>query len=301
MPALTHGQQASPSNAAWTFMTYVERLEPLINDLVNFKLTVKFNGATGGDNALYAAYPEYDWRKFSSNFIQKLSSFEFDKDVKPTMEFVNNPITFQINPHDNYKKLFEIITGINTILADFCQNMWLWISHEVFVQIMVKGEVGSSTMPHKINPINFENAEGNLLLANALFEFFSRRLPISRMYRDLTDSTIMRNFGGAYGNTLIGLKSLLVGLEKIMVNPKLPAILDNHWEVITEGYQIILRSAGLAEGYELLAEKIKGKEVTKKILHEFVEELRVKYSLNSEIADRLLALTPETYIGNRNF
>jgi adenylosuccinate lyase len=263
-------------------------------------LLVKWNGATGGDNALYAAHPEIDWREFSRRFIKSISlnngvdcrSFWFDI----------NEYTNQIEPHDTYAELFGILQEANVILISFAQNMWSYISREVFVQKAVDGEVGSSAMPQKINPINFENAEGNLGVANALFGFFSAKLPISRYQRDLSDSTVERYFGVAYAGTMIALKALSAGLSRLSINQYyLHNELEEHWEVIAEAYQVILRREGIKGGYELLLDLTRGKKITKKILHKFIDKLYLEGKLSEKATNELKAITPHNYIGNRNF
>jgi adenylosuccinate lyase len=218
MLALTHGQPASPTTVGWEMNVFYKRLESIIKKLSKFSLLVKFGGATGGQNALYKAYPNVDWRRFSELFIKRLNSL--DNQEKFSMTFKHNPYTTQIEPHDTYSELFDLISRGNTILIDFCQDVWTYISREYITQKPVAGEDGSSAMPHKVNPIDFENAEGNLEIANALFELFSKKLPISRLQRHLSDCTIIRNFGTAFAHTLVSLKSLKKGLGKVYVNTK---------------------------------------------------------------------------------
>jgi adenylosuccinate lyase len=296
MLALTHGQPASPTTFGWEMNVFTTRLNVYLKQLNEFNLKIKLNGATGGDNALYSAYPNKNWRKFSDDFISSLN--EKNKEIK----FLNNPFTTQIESHDTYRELFDIIRGLNLILIDFAQDIWSYISRGVIVQIPKSGEVGSSAMPQKVNPINFENAEGNLGLANALCEFFGRKLTISRMQRDLSDSTVERNFGLVFGHTKLSLISITRGLERIKIDEKaIKAELEKHWEVVSEGYQVILRSAGVLDGYELLKEFTRGKVIDKNAMHLFIDEVSQKYKLPKNIAEKMKKITPDNYIGNRNF
>lgn len=299
MLAMTHGQPASPTTVGWEINVFCSRLCKFFMKLKDFTLTVKCNGATGGDNAMVAAFPGRDWRSFSKGFVGVLN--EFEKEKKFSIKFENNPFTTQIEPHDTYAELFGILSILNTILLDFSKDMWLYISRGVFTQKLVAGEVGSSAMPQKINPINFENAEGNLGLANALFDFFRNKLPVSRMQRDLSDSTVERNFGTAYAHTLISLKAIKAGVKRVSVNKKaLHEELETTPEVVSEAYQVILRAEGVSGGYERLMDLVRGKTVTMEILHSFVKELFDKEVISQDTANRLYAITPHNYIGNRN-
>jgi adenylosuccinate lyase len=295
MLALTHGQPASPTTFGWEMNVFCARLKDNLKKLEKFELKVKLNGATGGDSALYSAYGNINWRKFSNDFILNLNE-------KNNIKFVNNPFTTQIESHDTYRELFDIIRGLNLILIDFAEDIWSYISRGVIVQIPKSGEVGSSAMPQKVNPINFENAEGNLGLANSLCEFFGRKLTISRMQRDLSDSTVERNFGLVFGHTKIALVFLSRGLGRIKVDENAMRIeLEKHWEVVSEAYQVILRSVGVAEGYELLKDFTRGKVADKEIMHSFVDEIVKKYKLSKNIVEKLKKISPQNYIGNRNF
>ncbi len=295
MLALTHGQPASPTTFGWEMNVFAERLRYGIKQLDEFKLKMKLNGATGGDNALYAAYPKINWRKFSNDFISSLNE-------KSSTKFINNPFTTQIESHDTYRELFDIIRGLNLVLMDFSQDAWLYISRGTIVQIPKAGEVGSSAMPQKVNPINFENAEGNLGLANSLCEFFGRKLTISRMQRDLSDSTVERNFGLVFGHVQVALVYILKGLGRIKIDKNAMAEeLEKHWEVVSEAYQVILRSAGMKDGYELLKEFTRGKIVGKEDMHSFVDEIAKKHNLSKNILDKLRKITPQNYVGNRDF
>lgn len=296
--ARTHGQPAISSTVGWTMDVYKERLEKILWKIYEFEISVKFGGATGGNNAKVFAYPEIDWRDFNETFVSNLNA----EDTKSHAKLCINHYTFQIEPHDTYKESFEVLTGLNTILIDYCKNMCLYISQEHFVQKLVEGEIGSSAMPHKINPIDFENGWGNLEYANAILEFFCRRLPISRGYRDLSDSTIQRNFGVPFANTLIALKSIQKGLSRVEINKSfLEEELDNQWATISEGYHVVLRSVGVEAGYELMMDKVRGKKVTKEMLHALVDEIAIKFKLDPSVVEKLKSLTPHNYIGNREF
>ena len=295
MLALTHGQPASPTTFGWEMNVFAERLRYGIKQLNEFKLKVKLNGATGGDNALYSAYPKISWRKFSNDFILNLNE-------KNGTEFINNPFTTQIEPHDTYRELFDIIRGLNLVLIDFSQDIWNYISRGIIIQIPKAGEVGSSAMPQKVNPINFENAEGNFGLANSLCEFFGRKLTISRMQRDLSDSTVERNFGLVFGHVKVALVYILNGLGRIKVDHNaIKMELEKHWEVISEAYQVILRSAGVLDGYELLKEFTRGKIIDKKTMYLFINNLAKKHKLHKNVIEKLKKITPHNYIGNRSF
>ena len=298
MLSMTHGQPASPTTAGWEMKVFATRMEKYLNQLLNFRLSVKCNGATGGDNALALAYPHVDWRAFSKSFTEYLE-VTYDGE-KYFMTFEHNVFTTQIEPHDTYAELFGILSMLNNILLDFCRDMWLYISRGVITQIPVVDEIGSSAMPQKINPINFENAEGNLGLANSLFNHFCNKLPISRMQRDLSDSTVERNFGVAYSYTLIALKAIQAGMKRVYVNTEyLKAELEQNPEVISEAYQVILRDNGVEDGYEILKDIVRGKKVTLEVLHSFVEHLFEKEIIDRDLANSLLFITPSSYIGNR--
>lgn len=297
MLARTHGQPATPSKVGWTMIVPKKRLEKNLKKFSELMIPVKFGGATGGNNAKMLAYPEIDWRDFNEAFVSGLN----EKDTTNVKLCVNH-YTFQIEPHDTYKELFEIFTGLNTILIDFCRNMWMYISQEHFVQIPKDGEVGSSALPQKVNPIHFENGEGNLAYANAILEFFSRNLPISRGYRDLSDSTVERNFGVPFAHIMVALKSIQKGLSRVKINESfLGEELENHWETITEGYQVVLRSVGVEKGYELMMNEVRGKKITKKILHGLVDKIASEFKLDPLVVEKLKSLTPHNYVGNRDF
>lgn len=285
--ARTHGQSASPSTFGKEFKIFAERLKRQLGQIKNHKILAKLNGATGNYNALYLAYPNVNWISFSEKFIKKLGS---DRKVNLGV----NLFTTQIEPHDSYIELFDILKRANCIVINFNQDLWRYISDGWISQMPVAGEVGSSTMPHKINPWFLENSEGNLGMANALFEFFGRKLPISRLQRDLSDSTVLRNIGTAFGHSLIGLKYLENQLGRVVVNKtKVLEDLNNHPEIITEAIQTILRREGVAMPYEKLKDLARGKKVTLEDIHNFINTLPVSDKIKKE----LLAITPENYIG----
>jgi adenylosuccinate lyase len=287
MLARTHGQSASPTTFGKEMRVYSLRLEKRLEGLKSIKIEAKLNGATGNYNAHHVAYPKADWNIFSKRFIE---SFNRGRSQQLKM----NAVTTQIECHDSYVAIFDTVRRINTILLDFNQDIWRYISDEWVGQIPKRGETGSSTMPHKINPIDFENSEGNLGLANALFEFFARKLPISRLQRDLSDSTVERSFGTAFGHSYLAYISLLKGLSKIKVNEaKIKEDLNNHPEVITEAIQTILRREGIPMPYEKLKELSRGKQITLGDIHIFINDLDVSDKIKKE----LLKITPENYTG----
>lgn len=281
MLARTHGQSASPTTLGKEFAVYASRLERQIRQLKSTKILAKLNGATGNYNAHVVAFPKIDWISFSKKFIKSLG-------------LEANLLTTQIEPHDTYAEIFDCMRRVNMILIDFNQDMWRYISDAWIVQKPKAGEVGSSTMPHKVNPIDFENSEGNLGMANAMFGFFSNKLPVSRLQRDLTDSTVSRNFGSAFGYSLLAYESLLIGLGKVGVSDTaITRALLAHPEVIAEAIQTVLRREKVAMPYEKLKALTRGKEVTMEEFKTFIEELDVDVKVKKE----LLAVTPETYIG----
>ena len=288
MLARTHGQSASPTTFGKEMKVFAERLDRGLDHLFGQKILVKLNGATGNYNAHHVAYPEVDWPKFSEKFI-----VGFNLKAR-TFKLEANSITTQIEPHDSYVEIFDGLKRLNNMLLDFNQDMWRYISDGWVGQIPKAGETGSSTMPHKINPIDFENSEGNLGIANALFEFFGRKLPISRLQRDLSDSTVQRAFGTAFGHSYLAYTSLLKGLSKITVNKtKIKEDLNAHPEVITEAVQTILRREGVPMPYEKLKDLARGKEITLADIHKFINDLEVSDKIKKE----LLKITPENYIG----
>ena len=281
MLARTHGQPAVPTTMGKEFSVYAYRLKEQLVELRNFTLVGKLNGAVGNYNSFVAAYPDKNWVSFSKNFVSRL-------ELEPLL------ITTQIEPHDRMAKLCDIMSRINTILLDLSKDIWLYISFNYIIQGIAKDEVGSSTMPQKVNPIDFENCEGNLGMANSIFRHFSEKLPQSRLQRDLSDSTVQRNFGTAFGYSLLAYKSLLKGLSKISANKGLMKNdLENHPEVISEGIQTILRREGFSDAYETMKSMTRGKGINRKDIENFVKNLSMKKDAKKE----LLKLTPLTYIG----
>jgi len=299
--AHTHGQPASPTTIGWEMKIYFERLYSLFDELVGSELLIKFGGATGGHNALYVAWPKINWRKYSEQFVNKLNRTE-NHDHRFSLTFSFNPYCTQIENHDTYAKLFGVIERANTVLIDFNRDMWTYISMKVFIEETKEGEVGSSTMPHKVNPIDFENSEGNLGIANALFRHFSEKLPISRLQRDLTDSTVIRVFGTAFGHNLVALKSLVKGLKKVYVNTsQIKLMLDENWAILAEPIQTILRREGVNQAYDLLKDLTRGKaEIDQRALNVFIYEIAKENNLTKEVVEELKSLSPHTYLGNRD-
>ncbi len=280
--ARTHGQTASPTTLGKEFANVSKRLSRQINLLKNKNYLGKMNGAVGNFNAHYAAYPTIDWNLFSKSFVESLG-----------LEF--NEFTTQIEPHDFMAEIFHNFMRIHTILIDLNKDMWGYISLGYFSQKTIKNEVGSSTMPHKVNPIDFENSEGNLGLSNALLDHLSQKLPISRWQRDLTDSTVLRNIGLALAYGFVGYASCLKGLNKVEVNNlKINRDLDNAWEVLAEPIQMVMRKNGIDNPYEKLKELTRGnKNITKESLQNFIAEL----NLPDDDKERLLKLSPHSYKG----
>jgi len=284
MLALTHGQPATPTTVGKEFIVFAKRIERQIKQLENQKYLGKFGGATGTWAAHNITYPDVNWISFSSSFITRLG-------LEP------NLYTIQIESHDSLAESFDIMRRVNTILIDFCRDVWMYISRGVLAQKRKEGEVGSSTMPHKINPISFENAEGNLGIANAYFSHLSEKLPISRMQRDLSDSTVLRNQGVALAHSLLACKNILKGMERIDINEyKLVEELDNHPEILAEAIQTVLRKVGYNNPYEKLKELTRGKEITLESIRKFINDLYI----DEEHKKRLLELSPRTYIGMAN-
>jgi len=281
MLARTHGQPATPTTLGKEMANIAARLLRARTKLAGISLTAKFNGAVGNYNAHLAAYPDIDWAAFNRRFIESLG-----------LEF--NPYTIQIEPHDAMAELLDAMARLNTILIDACRDIWQYISLGYFKQKLKAGEIGSSTMPHKVNPIDFENAEGNLGLANAMLRHLAEKLPISRLQRDLTDSTVLRNMGVAFGYTLLAFDSLRRGLDKLEANPsRLAEDLDAAWEVLAEPVQTVMRRYGIENPYEQLKELTRGKGITREALRAFILTLAIPESDKQ----RLLAMTPAGYIG----
>jgi adenylosuccinate lyase len=282
MLARTHGQTASPTTVGKEVANVVARLATARERIASVKLLAKMNGAVGNYNAHLSAYPEFDWEAFSRKVIEQQLGLDF------------NPYTIQIEPHDYMAELFDAVTRTNTILIDWSRDVWGYISLGYFKQRTKAGEIGSSTMPHKVNPIDFENAEGNFGLANALLTHLSQKLPISRFQRDLTDSTVLRNMGVALGYALLGYDSLLRGLGKLEVNREaLAADLDAAWEVLAEPIQTVMRRYKLPNPYERLKELTRGKTITREAIQEFIGTLEIPEAEKT----RLLAMTPGSYTG----
>jgi adenylosuccinate lyase len=283
MLARTHGQPASPTRLGKEIAVFVERLVKQRELLKITPASGKFGGATGNFNAHFAAYPDIDWVAFANNFVHDVLKLE------------RLQTTTQISHYDDMATVFDNLSRINVILIDFCRDMWTYISMDYFKQRIKKGEVGSSAMPHKVNPIDFENAEGNLGCANAFYNHLSEKLPISRLQRDLTDSTVLRNIGVPLGHSVIALKSIQRGLGKVILNfEKLNSDLENNWSVVAEGIQTILRRENYPNPYETLKELTRTNEqITRESMREFIETLEV----SDKVKEELLKLTPQTYTG----
>lgn len=281
MLSRTHGQAATPTTLGKELANVVARLQRQQTVLHDIKITAKLNGATGNFNAHAYAYPHIDWLEMSKEFLKQF-------------ELENNLYTTQIEPHDYIAELSHAHVRINTILIDFSRDIWGYISLGYFKQTKKPGQVGSSTMPHKINPIDFENAEGNFGLANALFTFFGEKLPISRWQRDLSDSTVLRNLGVAFAHTLLGYLSLQAGLKKLSINEdKISQDLNAHWEILAEPIQTILRQYGMSEPYEQLQKLTQGENITQHDMITFIESL----DISNDIKQKLMQLSPNTYTG----
>jgi adenylosuccinate lyase len=282
MLSRTHGQTASPTTAGKEFANVVARLRRQMQQIDKVELLGKINGAVGNYNAHLSAYGDIDWQANAESFVQSLG-----------LSF--NPYTTQIEPHDYIAELYDAYCRFNTILIDLDRDIWAYISNGYFKQKTIAGEVGSSTMPHKVNPIDFENSEGNLGIANAIMQHLSAKLPVSRWQRDLTDSTVLRNMGVGLGYSLIAYQATLKGLNKLEINPAaLAADLDNAWEVLAEPIQTVMRRYAIEEPYEKLKAFTRGKAMTQAMMQEFTESLALPEAAKKE----LLALTPASYIGN---
>ncbi|HJV62602.1 MAG TPA: adenylosuccinate lyase [Albitalea sp.] len=283
MLSRTHGQTASPTTVGKEIANVVARLAHARERVADVRLLAKMNGAVGNYNAHLAAYPQFDWEAFSRRVVEQQLGLTF------------NAYTIQIEPHDYMAELFDALTRANTILIDWSRDVWGYISLGYFKQRTVEGEIGSSTMPHKVNPIDFENAEGNFGLANALLTHLSQKLPISRWQRDLTDSTVLRNVGVALGYSVLGYDSLLRGLGKLEINKAaLAEDLDHAWEVLAEPIQTVMRRYGLPNPYERLKELTRGKGITREAIQQFIATLEIPEAEKQ----RLLAMTPATYTGH---
>lgn len=282
MLSRTHGQTASPTTLGKEFANVVYRMKRQRQQLVAIEMLGKINGAVGNYNAHLSAYPDLDWEAFAETFVTSLG-----------LDW--NPYTIQIEPHDYIAEYFAVIGRFNTILLDFCRDIWSYISIGYFKQKTIAGEIGSSTMPHKVNPIDFENAEGNLGLANAIFEHLSAKLPISRWQRDLTDSTVLRNLGVGVAHSVIAYTSAMKGINKLEVNAQnLLDDLDNSWEVLAEPVQTVMRRYGIENPYEKLKELTRGQGIDQKAMESFIQGLEIP----ADTKQRLLEMTPANYIGN---
>ena len=283
MLARTHGQPASPTRVGKEIMVFADRLKEQYNSLISIPFSAKFGGATGNFNAHFVAYPEVNWIEFANEFVDD------------TLGLTRSQITTQVEHYDNLARLFDTLKRINTILIDLNRDIWTYISMEYFKQKIKEGEIGSSAMPHKVNPIDFENSEGNLGIANALFEHLAAKLPISRLQRDLTDSTVMRNVGVPIAHSLLAIKSLQKGMSKLLINEdKIKADLDNNWAVVAEAIQTVLRRENFPKPYEALKELTrKNEKVTEKSIAEFIDGLDVSDTIKAE----LKAITPFNYTG----
>lgn len=283
MLAKTHGQPASPTRLGKEIMVYVYRLTEQLNSLKACKITAKFGGATGNFNAHHVAYPQFDWKAFGNKFVSEKLGLEREQ------------YTTQISNYDYLGAIFDAIRRINTIIIDLDRDFWMYISMEYFKQKIKAGEVGSSAMPHKVNPIDFENSEGNLGIANAILQFLALKLPVSRLQRDLTDSTVLRNIGVPLGHGVIAIQSTLKGLRKLILHEeKLQEDLNNTWAVVAEAIQTILRREAYPHPYEALKALTRtNKHMTEETIHEFIQGLNVSDSVKAE----LMAITPSNYTG----
>jgi len=283
MLAHTHGQPASPTKLGKEIMVFVERIENQIEQLINIPFTAKFGGATGSFNAHFAAFPKADWVKLANEFVEE------------SLSLTRVQYTTQIEHYDNLAAHFDCMKRINNIFVDLSRDMWTYISMEYFRQKVKKDEVGSSTMPHKVNPIDFENAEGNLGIANAIFEHLASKLPVSRLQRDLTDSTVLRNIGVPVSHTLVAFKSIEKGLSSLIINDaKIHADLENNWAVVSEAIQTILRRENYPEPYEALKKLTRDNgNIDKRSIHQFIDTLKV----NDEVKKELKKISPHNYTG----
>ena len=283
MLAKTHGQPASPTRLGKEFMVFVYRLKEQLATLRACKFTAKFGGATGNYNAHHVAYPQYDWKRFGDKFVSEKLGLEREQ------------YTTQISNYDHLGSIFDAIRRIHTIIIDLDRDVWMYISMEYFKQKIKAGEVGSSAMPHKVNPIDFENSEGNLGIANAILQFLAQKLPVSRLQRDLTDSTVLRNVGVPLAHGLISIQSTLKGLRKLILNEeRVAADLDDMWAVVAEAIQTILRREAYPHPYEALKALTRtNKKMTEETIHEFIQGLEVSDDVKAE----LMAITPHNYTG----
>jgi len=281
MLSMTHGQPATPTTFGKELAVFCKRLERQILQLKKHVALGKLSGATGTWSAHISAYPKVNWTRFTSRFIKSLG-------LEPNM------VTTQIEPHDSMAESFQNIIRVNSILKDLCQDLWLYIGRGILTQKKIAGEVGSSTMPHKINPIQFENAEGNMGISNAVLNHLAQKLPISRMQRDLTDSTVLRNQGVALGHSYLALKNISKGLSRVTINKdKMRNELNDHWEIIAEAIQTILRRGGQQDAYEKLKDMTRGEKIDQESMGKFIRSLKI----SNNDKDTLLELSPESYVG----
>jgi len=283
MLAHTHGQPASPTRLGKEFMVFAERIENQVEQLINIPFSAKFGGATGNFNAHHVAFPKMDWIRLGNEFVEK------------TLGLTRMQYTTQIEHYDNLAAHFDCMKRVNNILVDLCRDIWTYVSMDYFKQKVKKNEVGSSAMPHKVNPIDFENAEGNLGMANAIFEHLSSKLPVSRLQRDLTDSTVLRNIGVPFAHTLIAFRSVEKGLAKLILNDgMIHQQLEDNWAVVAEAVQTILRRENYPNPYEALKELTRGNAyIDKKSIHHFIDNLKINNSIKKE----LKKITPHNYTG----
>jgi adenylosuccinate lyase len=283
MLAKTHGQPASPTRLGKELMVFADRIQNAIEDLITIPFTGKFGGATGNFNAHYVAYPQINWMQYADEFLGDVLGLE------------RQQFTTQIEHYDNLAAQFDCIKRINIILIDLCRDIWTYVSMDYFKQKLKAGEIGSSAMPHKVNPIDFENAEGNLGVANALFEHLSAKLPVSRLQRDLTDSTVLRNIGVPFGHTILAIRSIEKGIGKLVLNPdKIESDLEDNWAVVAEAIQTILRREKYPNPYEALKDLTRGKtKINKQTIHNFIDNLDVKAAVKKE----LKKISPHNYTG----
>ncbi len=283
MLARTHGQPASPTLLGKEILVFTERIEDQVEQFIQIPFSAKFGGATGNFNAHHVAFPKKDWVKLGNDFVQGVLGLQ------------RQQFTTQIEHYDNLAAHFDVMRRINNILIDFCRDVWSYVSMDYFKQNLKKGEVGSSAMPHKVNPIDFENAEGNLGIANALLEHLSNKLPISRLQRDLTDSTALRNLGIPFAHIVVAFRSIEKGLSKLVLNPdKLNQDLEDNWAVVAEAIQTILRREKYDQPYEALKELTRGNSgITQKSIHKFIDDLKISATIKKE----LKRITPQNYTG----
>jgi adenylosuccinate lyase len=282
MLAHTHGQPASPTKLGKEIMVFTERIQAQIEQFIAVPFSAKFGGATGNFNAHHVAFPKADWIRMGNEFTDHLG-------------LSRQQFTTQIEHYDNLAAHFDCMKRVNNILIDFCRDVWTYVSMEYFKQKTKKGEVGSSAMPHKVNPIDFENAEGNLGIGNAIFEHLASKLPVSRLQRDLTDSTVLRNIGVPFAHTIVAFKSIEKGLEKLVINDaRIHEDLENNWAVVAEAIQTILRRENYPQPYEALKDLTRGAaKIDQNTIHQFVDGLKVK----AEVKKELKKITPHNYTG----